>query len=271
MLKKKVKVLDESKGVVDDKHHLLEEQENDDTSSDLERQVERELKAAELLCKKLNERSKRREVENMRLGFVGSIDIRKKDFETLDARNWLNDNVISAYFSTLQVSELSLAFMTTFLVLSNGNLRSECVKHFVDAVNKNNFVVVPINIGDCHWTLVVIDCLQRRMFYMDPMTQQQTEKGRKVLSNLSNAFESNSSSDIKFSLHFSTHHAIQNDNHSCGVFVCYFGKIVVDEVKKNKEIFSDTWFSKRPNIISFRNLIRDQIFSNLATHQTYVG
>ena len=105
-----------------------------------------------------------------------SIDMTVKKIQCLLPETWLNDEVINFYFNMLMSGlhrkegfySFSSFFFTRLLVPNLGytykNVRRWTMK--VDIFSKKK-IFFPINIGNTHWTLLLIDLMLKTIFYYD--------------------------------------------------------------------------------------------------------
>ena len=107
-----------------------------------------------------------------------SIDMTVKKLQCLRPRQWLNDEVINFYFHMLMSGlyrrdgffSFSSFFFVKLLVPKVGytykNVR-RWTKN-VDIFSKKK-IFIPINIGNSHWTLLLIDLMIKTIFYYDSL------------------------------------------------------------------------------------------------------
>ena len=107
-----------------------------------------------------------------------SIDMTVKKLQCLRPRQWLNDEVINFYFhmlmSGLYRRDGFFSFSSFFfvkLLVPNVGYTYKNVRRWtknVDIFSKKK-IFIPINIGNSHWTLLLIDLMIKTIFYYDSL------------------------------------------------------------------------------------------------------
>lgn len=106
------------------------------------------------------------------------IPISKKDLETLEGLNWLNDEVINFYFNLIKERADSIdnypnvhIFSTFFYAkLSSGPNAYNMLKRWTRKVDifAHDIILIPVHLG-MHWTLISVNCTKKRIAYFDSM------------------------------------------------------------------------------------------------------
>jgi sentrin-specific protease 1 len=115
-----------------------------------------------------------------------NIPMTKAKLACLKPSTWLNDEVINFYFNMLQVRDQSLCerdpsrkkshFFNSFfmerLIITDGkytyaNVKRWSKKFDVFTLNK---VYFPVNISNMHWTLAIVDIVNKEIHYYDSMS-----------------------------------------------------------------------------------------------------
>ena len=107
-----------------------------------------------------------------------SIDMTVKKLQCLLPETWLNDEVINFYFhmlmSGLYRRDGFFSFSSFFfvkLLVPNVGYTYKNVRRWtknVDIFSKKK-IFIPINIGNSHWTLLLIDLMIKTIFYYDSL------------------------------------------------------------------------------------------------------
>ncbi|CAJ0749532.1 9933_t:CDS:2 [Entrophospora sp. SA101] len=172
---------------------------------------------------------------------IGSHSLTQKQMKDLvDKFTWLSSDHINAYFTILnsEYGECVYAFSTYFYAkLMKGDEYSYSrVIRWTKKIDifKKKLLFVPININASHWILAVIIIKERKIELWDSL-----DKGIEWTAN--NKFYKKTP---------------QLDDHSCGVFVCMFAKLLsagLNDDKVIKEAFD------MEKIKNFRILMAEEI------------
>ena len=116
--------------------------------------------------------------------------------------------------------------------------------------NGCDFIAGPVHLNGNHWALLFVSLKTKEIYYIDPKGTTEDD-----LNNIGNKFITFASTNkhlkgIKFSKVL-IKHQIQCDMFNCGVFVCYFFQLLVNE---NFSLFND-----QINIYAFRKSILEKI------------
>ena len=178
---------------------------------------------------------------------------------------WLNDNIIDAYLNLLTRSASAngkriFAFPCSICLSLNEAISSRNVDKLYRMVSKHyrreifesyDFLVFPINIGDLHWCVVVVDMWDQEICYYDPLiTGSMNESAVKnitfFLKLMSTARKRLAKFESKqfvsdFTVCWEDKFPLQTDGESCGVFILMYvgtklGITSTCRVKKRNEI-----------------------------------
>lgn len=106
------------------------------------------------------------------------IPITRKDLETLEGLNWLNDEVINFYFQMIQSRSKEIdnlpsvyVFNTFFYTKLTSSTNSyNMLKRWTRKVDifAHDFILIPLHLG-MHWTLCCANCTNHSISYYDSM------------------------------------------------------------------------------------------------------
>ena len=108
---------------------------------------------------------------------------RRNDSYEREKPGWLNDNIVDAYLQMLTGSALKngkriILFSCLFYSSLEKAVRFRninkiyriLIKYYRNEIFESyDFIVFPINIGDLHWCVVVVDMWNQKIFYYDPL------------------------------------------------------------------------------------------------------
>uniref|UniRef100_A0A914C4X2 Ubiquitin-like protease family profile domain-containing protein n=1 Tax=Acrobeloides nanus TaxID=290746 RepID=A0A914C4X2_9BILA len=116
------------------------------------------------------------ESDEMIIAEDSRASVTRKDFKTLDNRNWLNDQVIDYYLGMIsdrseKNSSLPKVYcVSSFFYASILSHGYKNVKRWLRKVDLFSFDIVFIPIKDKdHWTLMVVDIAKRKLNYLDSL------------------------------------------------------------------------------------------------------
>ena len=111
-------------------------------------------------------------------------------------------------------------------------------QQFVDAHISSSMVIIPVNLENQHWTLMVRDNKLKRDIWIDPLktpysTKLSLEKGRKINNKLNEAlcqkhdFQTQRLTRVRF----------QENTYDCGPMICFYARqLIQDEPLTDREI-----------------------------------
>lgn len=158
------------------------------------------------------------------------IELSNRDFLTLGPRKWLNDNVIDLYLNIV-VSSLathkSAVFTTHFFtkLQSEGYsaVRRWAIRKKLD-VFAPDYVFVPVNQNNVHWSLAVIDNKRKELGFYDSLP---SGKGRQELEVLKGYMKGEAKRLGRpenivdaYKLNPNVSAPKQSNGYDCGVFMC---------------------------------------------------
>lgn len=168
------------------------------------------------------------------------LQIRRRDMETLQDLNWLNDEVINFYMNLLmERGKLDnmpsvYAFNTFFYtkLLSGGHSVLRRWTRKVD-IFSHNFMLVPVHLG-VHWCLAVVNFMEKTLLYYDSMGG----KNKECLKALCSYLQAESLEKKKVSLGMSNWFIEiakdipqQMNSSDCGMFACKYAEYITRNSK----------------------------------------
>lgn len=219
---------------------------------DLKRQKESKIKTlgpdqTTMVKEVLSSRDINREIKN-----IGGIDLKVRDLRTLQNLQWLNDNVIDAYLKLITLRSqnsgdstcfaFTTHFYTTLLDKGYKSVARWAKRQKVD-VTKLDYIFVPINSLNTHWSLLVINNKSHKFQYFDSLSfemsdddmQQDSQvlqfhrgKNMRILSNLIDYMtQEDKRLHGESTIDFNSYHMLpvirspqQRNGSDCGVFTC---------------------------------------------------
>lgn len=160
-----------------------------------------------------------------------SIDITTKDLLTLADCQWLNDNIIDFYLNLVtELADLVYCWTTHFFstLKKNGYKGvARWAKRRKINVTELNTIVVPINSMNTHWSVAVIDNVEKTISYYDSLSSGGNLHAIQLLEQymLSEADRLNVPAQ-KYSLQPSMKTPQQQNGYDCGVFTCTVSKYI---------------------------------------------
>lgn len=101
------------------------------------------------------------------------IEIYTHDLHTLKDSNWLNDNIIDYYFNLIMKANPNVFGWTTHFYTTLVQRGYQGVARWAKRKKINVFtmekILTPINIGNMHWALAVIDNIKKTITYYDSL------------------------------------------------------------------------------------------------------
>ena len=185
---------------------------------------------------------------------IDDIEIKSKDFDSLNGENLLTDTIILAYMKTFISSN------NVYLFSSNVAAQIVEIGKTLSAIRKNlnvyKYAAGPVHIpGIKHWCLLFVSLETNDVTYIDPYQASDT-KCEQVRLNWTKFCKTRSGLKEKEwrVSPYSFSHKKQTDEFSCGVFVCYF----FEKLIKADYNYMQNYF----DVADYRTIIRKQILSN---------
>lgn len=158
------------------------------------------------------------------------IELSNRDFLTLGPRKWLNDNVIDLYLNIVvsSLASLKTAVFTTHFFTKLQNEGYSAVRRW--AIRKKldvfapDYVFVPVNQNNVHWSLAVIDNKKKELGFYDSLP---SGKGKQELEVLKGYMKGEAkrlgrpeSIVDTYKLNPNVSAPKQSNGFDCGVFMC---------------------------------------------------
>ena len=179
-----------------------------------------------------------------------AIELKRRSMKTLRKGKWLDDDIINSYIVCLQRRDMDMCdgdserkpsyfFNTHFYSkLTNPEFTYNDIKKWGEKCNGSNifdlkYLVVPINIGNRHWTCAIVFMEKRKIVYYDSLpTGDQDELMKPILEYLSYECQDKLGRDFDASQWTleSGNTPQQKNNCDCGVFVCMIIDFITREL-----------------------------------------
>lgn len=163
-----------------------------------------------------------------------SIDITTKDLQTLADRQWLNDNVIDFYLNLVtELTQLVYCWTTHFFTTLKKNgykgVARWAKRRKINLMDMNT-VVVPINSMNTHWSVAVIDNVEKTIGYYDSLSSGGNLHAVRLLEQyMQSEADRLNVPGQKYSLQPSLKTPQQQNGFDCGVFTCTVAKFIAQK------------------------------------------
>eukprot|EP00750_Incisomonas_marina_P016513 INCI19145.15.p2 GENE.INCI19145.15~~INCI19145.15.p2 ORF type:complete len:707 (+),score=85.60 INCI19145.15:157-2277(+) len=158
---------------------------------------------------------------------IGKDMVSKESLETLNERNWLNDEVMSAYFALLQREDGVVAFGSTLMTKLQGeNQESEWMKKWWDRrancpIEQAEIIVTPVNAEGNHWVLIAANQKTRIITAYCSLGHNNYGKFAGHMARFLKAQSPQPEDQLEWGCSSqSLEQALQPDSNACGVFTC---------------------------------------------------
>ncbi|XP_010873596.1 sentrin-specific protease 1 [Esox lucius] len=168
------------------------------------------------------------------------LTITRKDLQTLNHLNWLNDEVINFYMNLLveRSKDPSLPTVHTFNTFFFPKLRSagySAVRRWTKKMDvfSVDIILVPVHLG-VHWCLAVVDLRKKSVTYFDSMGGNNDEACRILLQYLQQESKDKKGKDLDTSdwtLQSKKRNEIpqQMNGSDCGMFTCKYAEYITKD------------------------------------------
>jgi Ulp1 family protease len=120
--------------------------------------------------------AKRRSWDALSIFAIGNCSILGTDIVTLDNSNWLNDAVMHAYLALLMSEQRNstdkLYVLPAFLAAKWESGRFGDWLYAKAQLNRYSWILMPVNVGNSHWVLIVGDVRRGRLGFIDSMESE---------------------------------------------------------------------------------------------------
>lgn len=169
---------------------------------------------------------------------INNIDIRITDLKTLKNGEWLNDNIIDSYLSMIvnrnnsskgslpQIFVFTTHFFTTLQAKGYNGVRRWAMRKKINVLELD-YIFVPINIMNSHWTLAIINNKEKKFQYYDSLPG--SHDGNAIMENLAHYMNNErkrllGNMDVKHENEYDFQNCNngpkQKNGFDCGVFAC---------------------------------------------------
>ena len=199
--------------------------------------------------------------------YIDDVRVRSVDLDRLRGEEWLNDVIIDAYACILKSEAPQIAIISSYFVknkVDSAELNSTYFSKNVNELQDYRLIGVPVNTGNLHWTLLVIDIQKKNLIYFDTLTHSTTDRGQTIVAEIKRFLSNNYPEefvDEEWTSIYPSTHALQQDSVNCGVFICHFLKLLTTAVETDEEV-QMSLFSQAPDSRGFREEIRTRICSH---------
>ncbi|XP_051051093.1 sentrin-specific protease 2-like [Phodopus roborovskii] len=165
------------------------------------------------------------------------LNITRRDIQTLQESQWLNDDIINFYLNLLLERSKSPGYATlhTFNTFFYAKLRCggyRSVKRWTQSVNifEKDIVLVPVHL-EVHWSLVVIDLRKKTIVYWDSMGLKRPSVLRMIFHYLQEESKARRNIDLnpsewkQYSM-AAEEIPLQLNRNDCGVFACKYADYI---------------------------------------------
>jgi len=166
------------------------------------------------------------QIPNSTVADAFRIELKFVDLATLRPGKWLNDNVIDMFLAmvTAKNPDKLFAFTTHFFTRLDEDgysaVRRWAIRKKLN-VFKPDFVFVPVNQGNMHWTLAVVNNREKRLEFYDSLPSRKGQHELKVLKGyLENEANRLNVAMPEYQLVPFAEGPRQSNGSDCGVFVC---------------------------------------------------
>ena len=156
------------------------------------------------------------------LSKISDIELLESDFKTIEGNNRLNDSVILAFMKSFKKDKNVFVLPTTLThqIVTTGKLERIMRKN----LSHFDYIAGPLFISSQeHWCLLFVSVITSEITYINPLGTTKTDC-KNILDNWKLFVKSRvglKDKDWKIT-RYSQDHSLQQDNFSCGVFICYF-------------------------------------------------
>lgn len=165
-----------------------------------------------------------------------NCEIRRKDIETLQGLNWLNDEIINFYFNMIMERSPSDVYcFNTFFYTKLKESGHKMLKRWTKKVDIFSFklILIPVHL-DVHWVLASIDMVRREINYYDSMSGNNRECLKLLLIYLQDEMidKKKEALDVEnWKLTIQKGIPQQMNGSDCGMFACKYA----DYLSRNKK------------------------------------
>ncbi|ODV96057.1 hypothetical protein PACTADRAFT_16230 [Pachysolen tannophilus NRRL Y-2460] len=215
--------------------------------------------------------------------------IYKEDLYTLQVGEWLNDNIITYCYSMLYELQIKpfekkfnlkdkIVLLTPSMcyLLANSNLLPLELKTILPSnIVQSSFLILPLNDGGSHWSLLVVAVADAKVFAYDSLIGSNEEESKILIKKLNFFFNENYNSSKPAKKHINWDFKYipiksapqQKNEYDCGIFVIALTCVIISKLinaKEKAKIDLSLKEVRDVDTISSRNFIMGSILNELA-------
>lgn len=163
--------------------------------------------------------------DNAVLSNRDNLEVTVRDFKTLTPRRWLNDTVIEFFMKQIEKNNKRIVAFNSFFYTSLSERGYQGVRRWMKRkkvqINDLDKIFVPVNLNQSHWALGMIDIVQKRILYVDSLSNGPNAMSFAILSDLQNYVIEESKNTIGSDFELANLSCPQQPNgFDCGIYLC---------------------------------------------------
>ena len=162
------------------------------------------------------------------------LQLRRKDFRSLQWTNWLNDKIIEGYMELIKkrsdeaensAVEVMSTFLYTKLINRGVELGSKETENWIkEDLRDKDLVFFPIHEKD-HWSLILVKPRSREIEYFDSLRGSRNfSRAPKIIKQFMELYCKGKGEPAPYKTKVRNDASLQNNGHDCGVFLCQFAE-----------------------------------------------
>ena len=193
--------------------------------------------------------------------FIEDIHLIKKDFDSLNSGEWVNDQIINAYFRLLAGKCLNMQSVSTFFMtkidqcgvqLSYLTLKNLAIFSF-------EYTLIPVFYKPNHWSLMIFKRDEAEIIFIDSLGKNGDNYMQKLKSYLRYVCYAEKREEVEIKLKHETGPQ-QTNGYDCGVFTMASGRSFCINGKISSTSFKSSHMGHVRRIIKFELLKRELHF-----------
>lgn len=177
-----------------------------------------------------------------------NITIKRKDIQTLQGLNWLNDEIINFYFNLITEKRTNVYAFNTFFYPKLVTGKQKSLARWTRKVDlfKYDKILIPIHLG-MHWTLAVIDMKVKRISYYDSMGANNRECLLSLYEYLQDEHMDKKKSPLQDTFELVKEEGIpkQFNGSDCGMFACKYAEFISRNAKFTFDQTNMSYYRRR--------------------------
>lgn len=163
--------------------------------------------------------------DNAVLSNKDNLEVTVRDFKTLTPRRWLNDTVIEFFMKQIEKDSKTVVAFNSFFYTTLSQRGYQGVRRWMKRKKANigdlEKIFVPINLNQSHWALGMVDIPQKRIIYVDSLSNGPNAMSFAILSDLRNYVVEESKNAIGADFELENLRCPQQPNgFDCGIYLC---------------------------------------------------